>query len=165
MPLSISVCYSVFSCTVKHKRTAWRSSRSCCLTWAWCDSQGVWQTPPQASAGPWWKSEGHLASRRGPPTSQSRYCQRPKHTHTHAQTQVRGASSPSWRGKGQRVGGSGGGSVASAEEDAVPLHLNTVKFYSDHILTGPCVKVSVCSVSVWDKGAGRVYCHKSITML
>lgn len=80
--LFLSVClFHVHAHT--HTHTAWRSSRSCCSTWAWCDSPGVWRTPPQASAGPWWKSGGRPASRRGPPTSRSHYCHRRRHTHTH----------------------------------------------------------------------------------
>ena len=75
------------SCKQTHtKHTVWHSSRSCCSTWAVCDSRGVWQTPPLASVGPWWRSGEHPASRRGPPTSRSRYCHRHTQTNTHIHT-------------------------------------------------------------------------------
>lgn len=37
--------------------------------------------------------------------------------------------------------------MAGAEEDAVPLHLNTVKFYSDHALTSlsQCLSQFLCA--------------------
>lgn len=86
-------------------------------------------------------------------------------THTHAHTQVRGARSPGWREEGQSVGGKGEGCCGRCRggcSSSAPEHSS---FFSDHILTGPWVSVSVCSVSVWVEGASRVYCHKSITML
>lgn len=90
-------------------------------------------------------------------------------THTHVHTQVRRARSPGWREEGQSVGGKGGGVVAGAEEDAVPLHLNTVKFTLTIywlVRESQFLFVQVfLTVSVWVEGASRVYCHKSITML
>ncbi len=48
--------------------------RSCRWTSAWAGSPGVYQTPPLASGGLWWRSAEHPASRRDPLMSLSRYC-------------------------------------------------------------------------------------------
>lgn len=65
--------------------------------------------------------------------SQSRYCHG-RHTHTHIHTSKRTEVTLRHISEGSREGGEGGGIVAGAEEDAVPLHVNTVQL--DHKLTG-----------------------------
>lgn len=146
--------FVIISRTVTQIHTVWHSSRSCCSTWAWCGSRGVWQTPPQASAGPWWKSGGRPASRRGPPMSRSHYCHWPKHTYTGQKTNVNLLPG---RGGIKDLEGVGV-VVARAEVDAVPLHFFFfTQFCSGHILTGPptcllsCLFRSFWTVSLWAK--------------
>lgn len=71
--------------------------------------------------------------------SQSHYCHQPKDTQTNTQGQDTHAHTH--RSEGPPAGETrwkgcvGLGAEAGAEEDAVPPQLNTVKFYSNHILT------------------------------
>lgn len=79
-----------------------------------------------------------------------------KHTHTHivhktTRLERGGGRSEGKKGGGRRVGS--GGVVTGAEEDAVPLHPNTLQLYSDHRLTAlfkcSCLLRGFWTVSVW----------------
>ena len=155
------------------KHTVWHSSRSCCSTWAVCDSRGVWQTHPLASAGPWWRSGEHPASRRGPPTSRSRYCHRHTHTHTHRSEdkghpdeEREGGRGCVW-GEGVCCGRCGGGGCCSSTPGHSPILFRPyTDCYVPNVCLISCLFGCFWTVSVWMQRSRRGFkCNKSITML
>ena len=99
-----------------------------------------------------------------PPRHTHTHTHKHKHTHTHTGQMIK--VTPLEREGVRRWGRGWRYVVAGAEEDAVPLPLSTVQVHSDHTLTGPLKRGfgRFWPAYGW-KGAGRVYCHGSITML
>lgn len=62
--------------------------------------------------------------------------QKDTYTHTVQKTKATVLDEKGWGGQNVRSGVGRVGFVTGAEEDAVPLHPNTVQLYSNHILTG-----------------------------